>query len=101
MDKQTKETSMVELLDGARCWCSASGQLHRADGPAVELANGTQFWYQNGKEHRTDGPAVEWANGTCVWYREGRLHRTDGPAVEYADGTCEWWIDGKQTKQQE
>ena len=28
-----------------------NGKLHREDGPAVEDANGTKFWYLNGKEY--------------------------------------------------
>jgi len=32
---------------------------------------GTIRWYQNGKCHRLDGPAVEYANGTKYWYIEG------------------------------
>ncbi len=55
-----------------------NGQLHREDGPAVELTdeNGLKgFWYRNGVRHRTDGPATE---GVSVLY-EGK----------------EWFIDGK------
>ena len=40
------------------------GELHRDDGPAIELKNGDKFWYQNGKLHRVDGPAVENINGS-------------------------------------
>ena len=29
-------------------WRNAQGQLHRLDGPAVEWADGTKFWWQNG-----------------------------------------------------
>ncbi len=31
--------------------------LHREDGPAVEYASGSKYWYQNGLAHRIDGPA--------------------------------------------
>ncbi len=44
------------------------GELHRVNGPAVELANGAKYWYLNGKRHRTDGPAVEYANGHKEWW---------------------------------
>ena len=69
--------------------------LHRTDGPAVEWADGSKLWYQNGQRHRTDGPAVEWADGTRYWYQNGQLHRIDGPAVEYANGRKEWCVNGK------
>ena len=45
--------------------------LHRENGPAVEYADGTKFWFQNGQKHRTDGPANEWADGTTEWYIDG------------------------------
>ena len=45
--------------------------LHRIDGPAVERADGSKFWYVDGKCHRLDGPAVEWADGYKAWYVDG------------------------------
>ena len=75
------------------------GRIHRADGPAIEWAEGTKEWYKNDKLHRENGPAIECANGTKKWYKEGKLHREDGPAIEYhggyLDGTKEWWKEGK------
>jgi hypothetical protein len=76
------------------------GKLHRADGPAVEYANGNKAWYLNGKLHRTDGPAIEWSNGHKEWFLNGETHRTDGPAVENADGTKEWFLSGKKVTEQ-
>lgn len=35
-------------------------KLHRADGPAVELARGYKGWMVNGEFHREDGPARTW-----------------------------------------
>ena len=29
-------------------------------------------WYLNGKPHRTDGPAIEWADGTKYWFLNGK-----------------------------
>lgn len=102
--------------DGTVRWRLPNGQLHRIDGPAVELADGSKMWYQNGKLHRDDGPAVEgkenkrwyqdgflhrddgpaieWPSGTKTWYRNGLRHRTDGPADEWADGTKYWLQNG-------
>lgn len=68
-------------------------QLHRLDGPAVEYADGTKSWYQNGELHRLDGPAIEYVDGTNIWYQNDNLHRLDGPAIEYANGVNEWHID--------
>ena len=31
-----------------RYWYNDEGQLHRLDGPAMEYADGTKYWYQNG-----------------------------------------------------
>src|SRR3990167_6610767 len=58
---------------------------------------GTIRWYKSGTTilHREDGPAVERADGTKYWYRDGKCHREDGPAVEYADdGEKYWYLDG-------
>ena len=49
-------------------WYNAQDQLHRDEGPAVEYASGTKYWFQNGQYHRLDGPAVEWVNGDKSWY---------------------------------
>ena len=70
--------------------------LHRIDGAAIEWANGSKEWYQNGQRHCTVGPAIDNANGFRAWYQNGLLHRTDGPAIEYADGSKRWYINGKQ-----
>jgi hypothetical protein len=81
--------------EGTKLWYDAEGRPHRADGPAVEWANGTNVWYLNGLCHRTDGPAIEYANGNKAWYLNGVLHRTDGPAVEHANGKA-WYLDGTE-----
>ena len=35
--------------DGTKRWC-LGGKVHREDGPAVECADGTKFWYISGIE---------------------------------------------------
>lgn len=68
---------------------------HRFDGPAMEYPNGgTKKWFVNGELHRTDGPAAELVNGTCKWYQNGVLHRTDGPAITRSDGYQSWYRHG-------
>jgi hypothetical protein len=74
---------------------NGQSQLHRLDGPAIETANGSKQWYQNGKSHRLDGPAIEDADGSKSWYQNGELHRLDGPAFEGAAGSKSWWQNGK------
>lgn len=54
-----------------------------------------KLWYLNGDLHREDGPAVELSVGTKYWYINGELHREDGPAVEYYNGSKQWWINGE------
>ena len=57
--------------NGTIRWCLPNGQLHREDGPAVELSDCSKYWYQNDKCHREDGPAVEWYNGHKEWWING------------------------------
>lgn len=89
----------VEYADGTKSWCQ-DGKLHRTDGPAIVYPSGTKQWYQNDKLHRIDGPAIVYADGTVEYRQNGKLHRTDGPAVEWAvewaSGTVEYWIDDKE-----
>jgi hypothetical protein len=85
---------------GKRVWRNEAGKLHRADGSAIEFANGDKDWYIHGERHREDGPAIEWAYGSGAWYLHGQLHRNDGPgnlgqihpAIHFANGYKEWWI---------
>ena len=74
---------------------------HREDGPAIEHANGTKYWYLNGKLHREDGPAVEWVDGDKSWFLNGVRHREDGPAIEYADGDKSWFLNGERLAEEE
>jgi len=37
----------------------------------VEWSSGRKEWYLNGDLHRTDGPAVELPNGAKEWYLNG------------------------------
>jgi len=78
-----------------------NGKIHRTDGPAFELINGSKEWWLNGKHHRTDGPAIERADGSNSWWLNGVLHRTDGPAIECANGDKEWWLNDEELSEQE
>lgn len=80
-------------------WKTPSGLLHREDGPAVILIDGTQDWWVNGEKHRVDGPAVILPGYFQAWYLHNKLHRGNGPAVEWAHGYKEWWLNGKEYDQ--
>ena len=36
---------------------------------------GDKEWRLNGVLHREDGPAIEWANGSKFWYYQGKQIR--------------------------
>jgi hypothetical protein len=91
MDKS--EVIMTVDNVGTKRWKNKSGKFHRLDGPAIEFANGTKEWHQNGCLHRLDGPAYIAANGHKEWIFKGLLHREDGPAIIYADGTKGWYLN--------
>lgn len=85
--KVTRRDGTVEYLD-------ADGYEHREDGPAVERADGSKFWYKHGLRHRLDGPAVENANGHRSWWVDDQRHREDGPAVIHMNGAEEYYLMG-------
>jgi hypothetical protein len=80
---------------GNKRWFNESGFLHRIEGPAVEMSDGTKCWYINGKLHRKDGPARIESNGNKEWWINGECHREDGPARIESNGNKEWWIHGR------
>jgi hypothetical protein len=82
-------------------WYNDKEELHRLDGPAIEYADGTEYWYVDGKQHRLDGPAIECANGDKEWYVDDKRHRLDGPAIEDANGYKAWWVDHKKMTEKE
>ena len=90
----------VEHANGTRFWY-VDDKRHRTDGPAMEYADGTRFWYVNDKRHRVDGPAMEYVGGSKLWYVDDKLHRIDGPAMEYIDWSSEWYVDDKRYSEKE
>jgi len=86
---------------GTICWFNEDGEFHREDGPAVEWADGSKFWFINGQLHLEDMPAYEGANGDKSWYLNDQLHREDGPAVEWVDGYKAWYKNGQSLTEQE
>ena len=94
------ESEVIMTIDdaGTKKWKNKIERLHRLDGPAVEFANGTKEWHQNGQFHRSGGPAYVRANGHKEWHFKGLLHREDGPAVVFSNGEKGWWIYGAKYK---
>lgn len=85
------------LRDGTMMW-SHHGDFHREDKPSITWEDGSQRWYYHGKLHREDGPAVVNVGGKQAWYVHGEQHREDGPAVIYGDGSQEWWMNGERIR---
>lgn len=71
-------------------------KIHRDGAPAIECADGSEWWYQKGVKHRDGGPAVIRANGEYQWRAYGRLHRADGPAKVDEDGHEQWALYGER-----
>jgi hypothetical protein len=82
---------LVKKADGTQQWFLNYNELHRLDGPALIMPDGTKNWFKNGKCHREDGPAIETPEGYYGWYYNGVVHREDGPALEYNDGVTKYW----------
>lgn len=76
---------------------SLDGQLHRLDGPAAILGDGTEEWYHEGALHRDgDQPAFISSTGEMEWRRYGVLHRDgDQPARTSPDGNVEYHMNGE------
>jgi len=86
--------TLLELLNGEIE--TTGGTYHFQDGSLWKYTDpGITKWFHNGQLHRVNGPAVELGNGDKEWYYEGQLHRDDGPAVERADGTKVWCWRGE------
>ena len=92
----------VRVYDnGTKEWY-LNAQLHRENGPAVEMADGTSAWYFFGKQHRSDGPAVECPDAKLKeWWVNGNLHKEDGPAIEYENGNKYWFLNGKEVTEED
>ena len=90
-----EQPQMTTNWRGTKKW-RLHGQLHREDGPAIEMANGDKEWWLHGKRHRDGAPAIEYANGSTTWFLRGNLHRDDGPAYENPHtGYKAWYLHNK------
>lgn len=61
----------------------------------------TELFVLNGKLHREDGPALILYDGTMQWYQHGVLHRTNGPARIYSSNFQEYYLYGKRYDKEE
>ena len=78
------------------------GRISMPEPELVEYENGGKEWFLNGDDlHREDGPAVELPDGYKAWYINNRLHRLDGPALEWPDGRTFWFLNGQQATEEE
>ena len=66
--------------------------------------DGTTYWYKDAKctiLHRENGPAIEYADGSKSWWQNGQRHRADGPAIEWTSGRKDWFINGNRMTEAE
>ena len=93
------------------------GELHRADGPAIEgTVRDDEWWYKGIFAGEGDHPdPVLWERLTSValnggpllngcivdpwgskyWYKDDKRHREDGPAVDRSNEYKLWYLDGE------
>ena len=58
-------------------------------------------WYLGDNLHKENGPAVLMADGTQEWWIDGKRHREDGPAINFPNGQKKWFIDGKNISEED
>ena len=71
-EEEFNSRSVKTIEHGHEIWRNLNGELHRTNGPAIILPNGTKEYYLNGKLHREDGPAVIYPDGKCLYYQNGK-----------------------------
>ena len=96
-----KYTVEIDQYGNIKWYKEGTDILHRENGPAVELKDGSKFWYRDGLLHRDDGPAIEYSHGNKYWYKEGKCYREDGPAVVYYCGVVEYRLNDRQVTEKE
>ena len=83
---------------GEVTYTNSKGQIHRENGPAIIMADGTEKWFFNNKLHRDgDKPAIYNKDMTIVkYYKNGDCHRDgDMPAIFDKDGSTYYYKNGK------
>ena len=73
--RETPRT-VAELIARNRAWAVWLAikvpDLPDAVRDELQLAGYGRSWWRAGKRHRADGPAIEYANGTREWWRAGK-----------------------------
>jgi hypothetical protein len=67
----------------------------------VDRDGTVRYYDEDNKLHRDDGPALILPNGSQFWFCHGILHREDGPAREFDNGDEDYWLDGEQVTKEE
>ena len=76
---------------GCITYYDKDGINSRVGGPAnIVIRDGYESWYQDGKLHREDGPAIILPNGTEKWIINNREIRIIAP-----DGSVSYPFQGK------
>jgi hypothetical protein len=96
--------SAVHIFNDRTEYRTELGLLHRAGGrPAVEFRDGSAMYWVFGQLHRMDGPAMQLDDAgeqkpqLLEYWVRGQRHRADGPAVQCAGrGVAEYWSYGEQ-----
>ena len=88
----------VTFNDNTQMYFDKKLNLHNEGGPAVIYPdNERQEWWVNGQLHREDGPAIDIKNGKKGYFNNGKLDRKDGPAVESDQiQECKFFVDNKE-----
>jgi hypothetical protein len=104
----------VVTSSNAKVWLDGAGYVHRDDGPAIELPDGTCIWMYHGhlttartaipkyEQRLKDEKKSQVFTGVQkvvdefkeVWYLNGQKHREDGPAAIYRSGSRIWYRQG-------
>jgi hypothetical protein len=58
-------------------------------------------WYLGDSLHKENGPAVVMADGTREWWFHGKRHCEDGPAITFPDGHNKWFIEGESISEED
>lgn len=81
---------VVIEINGTKFYYDDADIIHRTNGPAIILLNGTHLWFDKGKTHRVDGPATFNPCGIYGWRILDKSHRVNGPAWDYPNGKKLW-----------
>ena len=92
--------TILKEVEGFVAKYDEEGKLHSTYGPALIFDNGDEFWYWHGQLHNANGPAVQREDEHIEYWIFGEKHREhDLPAVIRSSGTEEWWWYNKKHRE--